>query len=45
MHYFQAVPFKLIAKHLAVSEPRISQLHGRAMQMLRTALERDRFVA
>jgi RNA polymerase sigma factor for flagellar operon FliA len=45
MHYFQAVPFKLIAKHLAVSEPRISQLHGRAMQMLRTALEKDRFVA
>ena len=45
MHYFQAVPFKLIAKHLSVSEPRISQLHGRAMQMLKTALEKDRYVA
>ncbi len=45
MHYFQAVPFKLIARQLAVSEPRVSQLHGRAMQLLRTVLERDRFVA
>ena len=45
MHYFQSIPFKVIAKHLAVSEPRISQLHGRAMQILRTTLDRERFVA
>jgi RNA polymerase sigma factor for flagellar operon FliA len=34
-HYFKGIPFKQIAAELKVSEPRISQLHARAMQMLR----------
>ena len=38
MHYFQGVQFKAIAAELGVSEPRISQLHARAVGMLRTAL-------
>ncbi|HEY1692013.1 MAG TPA: sigma-70 family RNA polymerase sigma factor [Polyangiaceae bacterium] len=37
-HYFEGVPFKVIAVRLGVSEPRISQLHSRAMGMLKTAL-------
>jgi RNA polymerase sigma factor for flagellar operon FliA len=37
-HYFQGTAFKEIAQTLGVSEPRISQLHARAMQRLRTAL-------
>lgn len=41
-HYFDAVPFKTIAARLGVSEPRVSQLHARAMGRLRTTLgERD----
>ncbi len=39
LHYFQGVQFKAIAAELGVSEPRISQLHARAVSMLRTALE------
>lgn len=35
MHYFEGVQFKAIAKELGVSEPRVSQLHTRAMTMLR----------
>lgn len=37
-HYFDSVPFKVIAGRLGVSEPRISQLHGRAMGRLRATL-------
>jgi RNA polymerase sigma factor for flagellar operon FliA len=35
-HYFQGVRFKDLGAQLGVSEPRISQLHSRAMQRLRT---------
>jgi RNA polymerase sigma factor for flagellar operon FliA len=34
-HYFEGVKFKTLADELGVSEPRISQLHSRAMQRLR----------
>jgi RNA polymerase sigma factor for flagellar operon FliA len=37
-HYFEGVQFKSIAQTLGVSEPRISQLHARAVQRLRDAL-------
>jgi RNA polymerase sigma factor for flagellar operon FliA len=37
-HYFEDVPFKIIAVRLGVSEPRISQLHARAMGLLKTKL-------
>ena len=37
-HYFDGVPFKTIASRLGVSEPRISQLHARAMGRLRATL-------
>src|SRR5271154_1234016 len=37
-HYFDGVPFKAIAARLGVSEPRVSQLHARAMGRLRTTL-------
>jgi RNA polymerase sigma factor for flagellar operon FliA len=40
-HYFDDVPFKVIATRLGVSEPRISQLHSRAMGMLKTKLTAD----
>jgi RNA polymerase sigma factor for flagellar operon FliA len=40
-HYFEDVPFKTIAVRLGVSEPRISQLHARAMGMLKTKLGAD----
>ena len=39
-HYFQGVRFKDLGAQLGVSEPRISQLHSRAMQRLRS-LVRD----
>lgn len=39
LHYFQGVPFKQIAAMLGVSEPRISQLHARAMKLMRAILE------
>ncbi len=41
MHYFQGVQFKDIAAELGVSEPRISQLHSRAVGLLRAALTRS----
>jgi RNA polymerase sigma factor for flagellar operon FliA len=37
-HYFDGVPFKTIAMRLSVSEPRVSQLHARAMGRLRATL-------
>jgi RNA polymerase sigma factor for flagellar operon FliA len=37
-HYFDGVPFKTIAVRLSVSEPRVSQLHARAMVRLRSTL-------
>jgi len=37
-HYFEGVAFKDIAARLGVSEPRISQLHARAMGRLRELL-------
>jgi RNA polymerase sigma factor FliA len=37
-HYFDGIPFKTIAVRLGVSEPRVSQLHARAMGRLRTTL-------
>ena len=39
MHYFDGVRFKDIGKLLGVSEPRVSQLHTRAIQRLRQALD------
>lgn len=38
MHYFQGARFKDIGEVLGVSEPRISQLHGRAMGQLKKLL-------
>jgi RNA polymerase sigma factor for flagellar operon FliA len=37
-HYFEGVQFKVIAEWLKVSEPRVSQLHSRAVATLRAAL-------
>jgi len=37
-HYFNHVKFKSLGERLGVSEPRISQLHSRAMQRLRVAV-------
>jgi RNA polymerase sigma factor FliA len=39
MHYFGGVKFKDLGRELGVSEPRISQLHSRAMGRLRGLLE------
>ena len=41
MHYFEGVRFKEIGALLGVSEPRISQLHARAMEKLRVTLRDD----
>jgi Xaa-Pro aminopeptidase len=41
MHYFEGVRFKEIGALLGVSEPRISQLHARAMEKLRVCLQED----
>jgi RNA polymerase sigma factor for flagellar operon FliA len=38
-HYFRGVRFKELGAELGVSEPRISQLHSRAMQRLRGMLD------
>lgn len=35
MHYLQGLPLKDVAAEFGVSEPRVSQLHARAMTMLR----------
>lgn len=37
-HYFRGVKFKDLGAELGVSEPRISQLHSRAMQRLRAIM-------
>jgi RNA polymerase sigma factor for flagellar operon FliA len=39
MHYFRGIRFKDLGEMLGVSEPRISQLHSRAMNRLKTLLE------
>ncbi len=39
LHYFEGVRFKEIGALLGVSEPRISQLHARAIGRLRTIME------
>jgi RNA polymerase sigma factor for flagellar operon FliA len=39
MHYFKGVKFKDLGQQLGVSEPRISQLHSRAMKRLREMIE------
>jgi RNA polymerase sigma factor FliA len=41
LHYFQGVQLKAIAAQLGVSEPRVSQLHSRAMAKLRATLTRQ----
>jgi RNA polymerase sigma factor for flagellar operon FliA len=38
MHYFQGARFKDIGEVLGVSEPRVSQLHSRAMGQLKKIL-------
>jgi len=38
MHYFRGIKFKDLGEELGVSEPRISQLHSRAMKRLRTLI-------
>jgi RNA polymerase sigma factor for flagellar operon FliA len=38
MHYFRGIKFKDLGTELGVSEPRISQLHSRAMKRLRTII-------
>jgi len=45
MHYFQGMQFKEIAQMMKVSEPRISQLHARAMGMMRKILEAEGYAA
>jgi RNA polymerase sigma factor FliA len=40
LHYFKGVKFKDIGVELGVSEPRISQLHARALDRLRVILAR-----
>ncbi len=39
MHYFEGHAFKDIATTMKVSEPRISQLHSRAVKMLRVIMD------
>jgi RNA polymerase sigma factor for flagellar operon FliA len=38
-HYFKGVKFKDLGLQLGVSDPRISQLHSRAMTMLKTLMD------
>jgi RNA polymerase sigma factor for flagellar operon FliA len=38
-HYFCGIAFKTIAATLRVSEPRVSQLHSRAVKLMRAAIE------
>jgi RNA polymerase sigma factor for flagellar operon FliA len=38
-HYFEGIAFKTIAVRLGVSEPRVSQLHARAIGRLRTTMQ------
>ena len=39
LHYFHGVQLAEIARQLGVTESRVSQLHGRALRMLREGLE------
>jgi RNA polymerase sigma factor for flagellar operon FliA len=39
MHYYRGVRFKDLGQQLGVSEPRVSQLHSRAVRRLRTLLD------
>ncbi len=41
LHYFERVQLQVIAKSLGVTESRVSQLHTRALRMLRTAIETE----
>ena len=41
MHYFKGIKFKDLGAQLGVSEPRISQLHSRAMKRLRALISRQ----
>jgi RNA polymerase sigma factor for flagellar operon FliA len=41
LHYFKGVKFKELGKMLGVSEPRISQLHSRAMDRLKVMLAQE----
>lgn len=41
-HYFDDLSFKTIAARLGVSQPRVSQLHSRAMGRLKTELVEER---
>jgi RNA polymerase sigma factor for flagellar operon FliA len=43
-HYFNHVKFKSLGERLGVSEPRISQLHSRAMQRLRSAVSQESLI-
>ena len=45
MHYLQGARFKDIGKGLRVSEPRVSQLHSRALLMLEKLLREARVAA
>ena len=45
MHYFQGARFKEIGALLGVSEPRVSQLHTRAMGQLKKILGDDHLAA
>jgi len=40
-HYFGDVKFKCLSERLGVSEPRVSQLHARAMKLLREIVAAD----
>jgi RNA polymerase sigma factor for flagellar operon FliA len=42
LHYFHYLPFVEIAARLGVSKGRISQLHRRALEMLRESLVQSR---
>ena len=42
-HYFKGVKFKDLGAELGVSEPRISQLHSRAMRRLKTLMAEAQF--
>jgi RNA polymerase sigma factor for flagellar operon FliA len=39
LHYFEGVPLQEIAKSLGVTESRVSQLHTRALRMMREGIE------
>src|SRR5580658_554213 len=41
LHYFQGVQLNAVAAQLGVSEPRVSQLHSRAVAKLRVTLSRQ----